>query len=71
MPRSKESRLRDMQRMKQLLNTQDGKVLLDELGDLYDPFSLMGNSPEATAYAVGQRDVYKFLREVQTGDYDG
>jgi hypothetical protein len=57
--------------MKALLNTPDGKVLVAELEGVWDTFSLLGDTPELTAYAVGQRDAYKFLKDVQTGALDG
>ena len=68
MPQSREQRALDVARIKQLLNTQDGKVFVDELEDTWDQFNLMGDTPEDTAYNVGLRDAYKFIRTLQTQD---
>jgi hypothetical protein len=58
----------DLNRIKHLLNTPDGEVLVDELEDAWDQNVLLGSSPERTAYNVGLRDAFKFIRMLQTGE---
>lgn len=63
-----ETRQRNLHVIKNLLSTRDGEVLMDELAVVWNPYSLMGDDPQKTAYNVGLRDAYEFLKALQTGE---
>ena len=48
-----------------LLRTPDGQALMNELREAYSEGSLLGETPEKTAYRVGQFDVYRDLLRIQ------
>lgn len=48
-----------------VLNSTDGKLLVRELKVLWDEGSLMGTTPEETAYRVGKRDAFHTLLRFQ------
>jgi hypothetical protein len=61
------SRDRELQQYRQLLGQDVAQQLLQELKDTWDPYNLLGDTPERTAYNCGLRDAYKFLEELQSG----
>ena len=52
--------------LRQLLNTDDGQLLVEELRQVWDnPYkSLIGETPEQTAYNVGKRDAYMTITKL-------
>jgi len=54
--------------MSEVLKTPDGEVLMEELFVTWDTISLMGGTPEETAYKVGQRDAFRHLIWLRDGD---
>jgi hypothetical protein len=66
-----EQRKRDMATVTRLLNTEDGKKLIEELGALWDVDTLIvdGNSLE-TGRRIGLRDAYRAIKYMQGMKYD-
>ena len=67
---SKEERAQHLQALQTLLMSDNGKALMIELEVTWDQFVLLGESPEVTAYNVGLRDAYKFLKALQAGEFN-
>jgi len=63
------SRTVDLNRMKTVLNSPEGEALMQELADMWDANTLLGDSPERTAYNVGLRDAFKFMDMLRNGDF--
>ena len=61
MPPEQSSRAKVLAQISQLLKTPDGEVLMKEMALSWDTVTLIADTPERTAYAVGQRDAYKHL----------
>jgi hypothetical protein len=61
-------RVEELRAFEALLATTAGKRLVEELRIAWDPYRLLGDTPEKTAYAVGQRDAFKFISMLQTGE---
>jgi hypothetical protein len=61
-------RARTLQRIKHLLSTDDGKLLLVELADQWDAHTLMGDTPQRTGHAVGLRDAYRYVIALANGE---
>ncbi len=68
MPQEHSSRDKTRARMSEVLKTPDGEVLMEELFVTWDTISLMGGTPEETAYKVGQRDAFRHLIWLRDGD---
>ena len=62
-----EQRNRELQEYHRLLGQETGQHLMEELADIWDPYSLLGDTAEKTAYNCGLRDAFKFLKDLQTG----
>lgn len=62
-----DERERTVARIRNLLNTDDGKLLLQEMEAAYDG-PLMGDTTDKTAYNVGRRDVYIELKRLAEMD---
>ena len=43
--------------------------MMKELESIWDGYKIMGDTPEDTAYKVGQRDAFKFLQYLANGDF--
>ena len=52
---------RDALTVKYMLESENGKVLMNLLEIECNPEKLIGQTPEQTAYNVGKRDVYMYL----------
>jgi len=65
--------MNDEARVKALLDTADGQALLRYLQYRYDGDNLfVAESPEATAYRLGMREVYRELKYLsERGKPDG
>ncbi len=48
--------------VKYMLESENGKVLMEMLEQECNPDKLIGENPEQTAYNVGKRDVYMYLQ---------
>lgn len=68
MQQSPEDRQKALASIKRLLSTPDGEMFVDELQAAWDPYRLIGDTPEDTAYNVALRDAYYFVRSLQRGD---
>ena len=66
---SDNKRVQELMAFNRVLNTPDGKMLMEEIKYLCDG-KLMGVNPETTAYNVGRRDVYKELLRLQEAKHD-
>lgn len=51
--------------VKYMLASENGKILMDLLENECCPTKLIGADPQQTAYKVGKRDVYMYLKEIQ------
>lgn len=51
------------------LNTPDGKLLMQEIQDTLDPYTLGSDKPTRVVYLAGQRDAYKFIERLASGEY--
>jgi hypothetical protein len=58
-----------LSRFKQMLMTENGQAFVEELAFAWDTHSLLGTDAEETAYKVGLRDAYRFVRDIQRGDF--
>jgi hypothetical protein len=58
----------EMARFKHFLSSPDGEAFVNELELTWDKFDLMGGTPEETAYNVGLRDAFKFIKMLQNGE---
>lgn len=56
-----------MKKLKDILNTSDGGMILDYLHDLYFRDSPFTETTELTAYNIGAGDVVRDLLEVKNG----
>jgi hypothetical protein len=52
-----------------MLMTENGQDFVDELEKAWDTHRLLGADAEDTAYKVGLRDAYRFIRDIQRGDF--
>jgi hypothetical protein len=59
-----------LQTMSTALNTPAGEELVAELEAAWDPYKLIGATSEETAYLVGLRDAYKFIKHIQKGVFE-
>lgn len=64
-----DERQRQLQGIRECLNTSNGELLVKELEIIWEPDSLMGDNPEETAYNVGLRDAFKFIMQLKTGAF--
>lgn len=64
-----DKRLQQVRAFNRVLNTPDGKLLMEELRLLVDG-SLFGVDPQETAYRVGRHSVYKELKRLQEMNHD-
>ena len=62
-------RNRALMKIKQCLSTEGGSALLEELEEVWEPDTLMGDNPQDTAYNVGLRDAFKFMKQLQNGEF--
>ena len=58
-----------LKQMEQCLNTPDGMAVMDDLREAWDAHNLLGPTPQETAYNVGLRDAYQYLKNIQKGDH--
>ena len=63
------SRENDLDRMRMLLNTDDGKLLLEEMNSMSGG-SLMGADPQQTGYKVGKRELYEWMLRIAESKND-
>jgi len=61
LPLEPSNRSKVLSQISRQLKTPDGEALMSELSAAWDPVSLLGATPEETAYKVGQRDAYHYL----------
>lgn len=47
-----------------LFSTPDGKKALEALQQEFDSVDIMSDTPEKTAYRLGQRDVVKYIEQM-------
>lgn len=57
-----------LERIRELLNTPDGELLMAELRALYDHTGPYPAGPHDMAYKVGQKDVYLHLAQLKARD---
>jgi hypothetical protein len=69
MNETKESRDKRLYGFSVYLNTVTGVDMMKELESIWDGYKIMGDTPEDTAYKVGQRDAFKFLQYLANGDF--
>ncbi len=67
MPQS-DSRKRKLELIRILLRSDDGQLLLEEIEIMWDAYTLIGATPEKTAYNVGLRDAFKHIYSLSTGE---
>lgn len=65
MPQSRDQLLA---RMAECLNTPDGQILMAELETMWDGYGLMGVDGIETGWKIGQRDAFKYLKQLSDGD---
>ena len=58
-----------LKRFKFILCSEQGQELVDELEATWDAHKLIGATPEDTAYNVGLRDAFKFIKDIQDGAF--
>jgi hypothetical protein len=58
-----------LRRFKFVLSSEQGQELVDELEATWDAHKLIGATPEDTAYNVGLRDAFKFIKDIQDGAF--
>jgi hypothetical protein len=58
-----------LKRFKFVLSSEQGQELVTELEATWDAHKLIGATPEATAYNVGLRDAFKFIKDIQEGAF--
>jgi hypothetical protein len=68
-PVSDQERTQNLRAIFNHLNTPQGTQLVDELEEAWDVHTLLGGTPEQTAYNVGLRDAYRFVRDLQDGAF--
>ena len=56
-----------LKRFKFVLSSEQGQEFVDELRTTWDAHKLIGDTPEDTAYNVGLRDAFKFIKDIQDG----
>ncbi len=59
-----------LKRLYHLLNTDEGRMLMDELERICDPPVLFEREATALAYATGARDMYMQLRQWQRAEHE-
>jgi hypothetical protein len=64
-----DTRTEQLSRFKQMLMTENGQDFVTELEKAWDAHRLLGADAEDTAYKVGLRDAYRFIRDIQRGDF--
>jgi hypothetical protein len=62
-------RVTDMQKFEMMLKSDIGQQFVEELETCWDQFNLLGEDPHKTAYNVGLRDAFKFIKDIQNGAF--
>lgn len=57
-----------LERIKHLLNSEEGQYLVDELKAAWHKEMLLGGDPQQTAYNCALRDAYEFVKQLQSGE---